>query len=953
MASTNQKAPPTFEKGQDYAKWIKKLKIWRKLTSLEANKQGPAVLFALFEEAQDAVLELDESKIAHASGVENIIECLDKLYLQDKTQTAFDALEAFEGYKRPTELSISEYCNEFEKRWNKAKSYGTTMSDDVLAYRLLKSANLPESQQQLAKATIGELKYDNMKTQLKKIHGCKSNSLEIKEENIEPLVVEDESYDETLIQTNFTRGYGSGTRSRGSYRPYSADRGRGYPRYSRGNYNVQGARKKGKNPLDQYGNMTTCLECGSRNHWLNDCPDRKSGDRSKQTFFHECSNYGASGDVPTHECCDYNYDEGDENFQITLFQSNFDEPGRLKSLVGESLNCGVLDSGASKTVCGKPWFKAYLESLREVDKKRVSYESSMNIFKFGDGKKVGSLKRATIPAVIGSVETTITTDIVDSDIPLLLSRSSMKRAGTELNFKDDTVSILGQNLPLRVTNSGHYALPISRNQYLLEKVKRNSHVNVTLSTSNLSNEEIASKLHSQFSHPPASKLVQLLQYAEKDNDELVDLIRKKSKECRVCQEYQRPPSRPVVGLPMATTFGECVAMDLKFFHGKILLHLIDHATRLSAGAVVRSKCPKEIIRQIFRVWISVYGFPEKNLMDNGGEFSNELLRQLGEKANITIKTTAAESPWSNGLCERHNQVLGQMLEKTIADTGCNLDMAVSWCINAKNSLQNVYGFSPFQLVFGRNPRLPGILVDRPPALDDFTTDKILRDNLNALHASRRAFLASECSEKLRRALRRNIRSSGDIKYFTGDKIYYKRAAEARWRGPAVVLGQDGQQVLVKHGGIYVRVHPCRLSLIRSASRYSQQSEDSSCMPEEGHTTGITPTQTKNDSKGDSICKDLNSEENSESEDDKNSNEQEDSNDDDIEESASIEVSKETEKNNNDDNQTMENLVNNTNRPRGRPPSGKAKTVKSKNDSLKVGMIVKYKIKTKTHGILLN
>ena len=97
-------------------------------------------------------------------------------------------------------------------------------------------------------------------------------------------------------------------------------------------------------------------------------------------------NYAASGDVPTHECCDYNYDEGDENFQITLFQSNFDEPGRLKSLVGESLNCGVLKSGASKTVCGKPWFKAYLESLREVDKKRVSYESSMNIFKFGDGK---------------------------------------------------------------------------------------------------------------------------------------------------------------------------------------------------------------------------------------------------------------------------------------------------------------------------------------------------------------------------------------------------------------------------------------------------------------------------------------------------------------------------------------------------------------------------------------
>ena len=67
----------------------------------------------------------------------------------------------------------------------------------------------------MAKATITELKYENMKTQLKKIHGCKSNnSIEIKEESIDPLVVEDESYDDTLLQTSFNRGYGSGTKSK-------------------------------------------------------------------------------------------------------------------------------------------------------------------------------------------------------------------------------------------------------------------------------------------------------------------------------------------------------------------------------------------------------------------------------------------------------------------------------------------------------------------------------------------------------------------------------------------------------------------------------------------------------------------------------------------------------------------------------------------------------------------
>ena len=46
-------------------------------------------------------------------------------------------------------------------------------------------------------------------------------------------------------------------------------------------------------------------------------------------------------------------------------------------------------------------------------------------------------------------------------------------------------------------------------------------------------------------------------------------------------------------------------------------------------------------------------------------------------------------------------------------------------------------------------------------------------------------------------------------------MYYKRANDRRWKGLASVLGQDGQQVLVKHGSHYIRVHPCRLTLERT------------------------------------------------------------------------------------------------------------------------------------------
>ena len=122
MASNN-KTPPAFKNGDDYDKWCKKIRIWQSFTNLDDTKQGPALFLVLEDDAQDAVLELDPAKIEAKDGVKNIISCLDELFKKDKTQSAFEALEAFEGYKRPRDLSMTDFCNEFEQLYNKTKTY--------------------------------------------------------------------------------------------------------------------------------------------------------------------------------------------------------------------------------------------------------------------------------------------------------------------------------------------------------------------------------------------------------------------------------------------------------------------------------------------------------------------------------------------------------------------------------------------------------------------------------------------------------------------------------------------------------------------------------------------------------------------------------------------------------------------------------------------------------------
>ncbi len=116
--------------------------------------------------------------------------------------------------------------------------------------------------------------------------------------------------------------------------------------------------------------------------------------------------------------------------------------------------------------------------------------------------------------------------------------------------------------------------------------------------------------------------------------------------------------------------------------------------------------------------------------------------------------------------------------------------------------------------------LAALSVVKPPSLSstvggDSITNYVAK-NLNALHRARQAFIQQESCERLRRALCRKTRTYSNQVYNNGDSVYYHRNNAIQWHGPAKVLGRDGQQYLLKHGGIYIRVHPCRMQHVNNA-----------------------------------------------------------------------------------------------------------------------------------------
>ena len=442
-------------------------------------------------------------------------------------------------------------------------------------------------------------------------------------------------------------------------------------------------------------------------------------------------------------------------------------------------------------------------------------------FSFGDTTYT-SKRELELPVWISRKKVYIRTYVVDGEVPWLIGRTTMQNLRMKLDLEREEVEIVDikETVKLRVDNSGHLRIKLGRKMNSDEVWTEN-----LLGDSRQERRNKLRKLHLQFGHPGQEKLTSLLEEAWKTGkygtgcDQLVVLkeeIKQISEECEICQKFRKTPPRPVVGLPWSCKFNEVVALDLGEYDGKKFLVMVDMGTRYCQACWVRNKKPEEIIKAFIKHWVALFGCPRVVLSDNGGEFNNESFLRMTEMLGVKCKTTAAESPFSNGMCEKMVGLLKDAVRKMESECEGGLEMLLYWAVSAKNCLHNQRGFSPNQLVFGRNPGLPNLQGETSISglRDSGDEEQVMRENLEAMHHGRRVHVIQESDERVRRALRSRIREHRIEDAEMSDEVFYKRDGESEWRGPARVIGRDGKSVVVKHGGAIrevARVHITRIS----------------------------------------------------------------------------------------------------------------------------------------------
>eukprot|EP00116_Pleurobrachia_bachei_P001516 sb/3461778/ len=470
------------------------------------------------------------------------------------------------------------------------------------------------------------------------------------------------------------------------------------------------------------------------------------------------------------------------------------------TLVDEVGPRAVLDTGAAATVCGEQW----LTLFEEVISQRLTRRNCFKRFKFGAGEPVKSKFSVNISVFVCKRAMEFEVFVVPTNVPLLLSRSTLQSWKSIVHLDKNMLQIGGEYEPIKLTKSGHQTIDI---------VKDRPENILTMTEDNLlkfSPNTIAKKLHRYFAHGSLEKIVAMVKSSSHPQKEEI-IISLNKLNCEECVKTSKRKAIRKVGLPLGTKFNDCVAMDLKMINDRWVLHMIDCFSRFSVVVPVKNKTGKEILEKMFRFWITVFGRPRSFMTDNGGEFANESFIEMSSKLEIKVHTSPAESPWCNGMVERHNGILGKMIRNTMEEGKVSLEIACSWATSAKNSLANQSGFSPHQLVFGHNPQMP-TFVDRESYQEEVCEDQVMEDNLKARRIARQEFMKLENDGRINRVLKHKGHVQDGTTYVAGDKVYYKREGNQSWFGIAQVVGQVDNQIIIKHGGVMIRVHPTRVKM---------------------------------------------------------------------------------------------------------------------------------------------
>ncbi|XP_060073585.1 uncharacterized protein LOC132553365 [Ylistrum balloti] len=193
--------------------------------------------------------------------------------------------------------------------------------------------------------------------------------------------------------------------------------------------------------------------------------------------------------------------------------------------------------------------------------------------------------------------------------------------------------------------------------------------------------------------------------------------------CRSCDVCQRtfPKGRvtkvPLGMMPLIDAPFQRVAIDIvgplqpaTDRGNRFILTIVDYATRYPEAVALKGIETERVAEALVDVYSRV-GVPKEVLTDQGSQFTSSVMREVSRLLSIRQLTTTPYHPMCNGLVERYNGTLKQMLRRMCSERPKDWDKYLNALLFSYREVpQESLGFSPFELLYGRVVRGPMMIL---------------------------------------------------------------------------------------------------------------------------------------------------------------------------------------------------------------------------------------------------
>ena len=203
---------------------------------------------------------------------------------------------------------------------------------------------------------------------------------------------------------------------------------------------VSGPADRGRGHGDKSAKELTCWTCGKPGHRAAKCIETKLFDEMENEEGHYTGECWMTEQEPDNlhelieideleELIDCEEEDGEQDCHVDVNATE------TRSFRAEAEAAAGLDSCCSRTIMGKGWLSEYKKVAPYYMKKDIKGpEPSYVTFTFGNGGKMHSSGRYLLPVMIHGKLIRLAVELVSSDIPLLLSKSTMQKCGIVLDF---------------------------------------------------------------------------------------------------------------------------------------------------------------------------------------------------------------------------------------------------------------------------------------------------------------------------------------------------------------------------------------------------------------------------------------------------------------------------------------------------------------------------------------